>query len=138
MAEPDAQQELTDSQRNDPLWRMRAYRLSYELVREVWDDAEKLRHHLVTEKVSGQLYAAVGSIAANLAEGYSHSSGRDRARIFEYALGSARESSVWYRTAEPVLGHQVTALRLEKLEEIRRLLLATIPRERGRLIRPNH
>jgi four helix bundle protein len=124
------------SESRDPLWRMRAYRLACELVEEVWKDAEKLRHHATTEKVSAQLYAAVGSIAANLGEGYSHSSGKDRARIFEYALGSARESMVWFRTAEPVLGHDVVCERLGKLEEIRRLLISTIPRERGRLIRP--
>jgi len=117
---------------------MRAYRLAVELVEESWNDAEKLRHHQATEKASGQLYAAVGSIAANLGEGYSHSSGKDRARIFEYALGSTRESMAWFRTAEPVLGHNVVSDRLAKLEEIRRLLLATIPRERGRLIRPEH
>jgi hypothetical protein len=79
---------------HDPLWRMRAYRLAFELVQESWNDAEKLTHHQATEKVSGQLYAAIGSIAANLGEGYSHSSGRDRARIFEYALGSTRESMI--------------------------------------------
>ena len=117
---------------------MRVYRLAHELTTEVWNDAEKLRHHMATEKVAGQLYAAVGSIAANLAEGYSHSSGRDRARIFEYALGSAREASVWFRTAEPILGHEITSQRISKLEEIRRLLLAIIPRERGRLVRPAH
>jgi len=117
---------------------MRAYRLAVELVEESWNDAEKLSHHQATEKISGQLYAAIGSIAANLGEGYSHSSGRDRARIFEYALGSTRESMIWFRTAEPVLGRNVVSERLAKLEEIRRLLLATIPRERGRLIRPEH
>jgi four helix bundle protein len=121
----------------DPLLRMRAYRVASELVEEVWNDAEKLRHHGATEKISGQLYAAVGSIAANLGEGYSHSSGRDRARIFEYALGSTRESMVWYQAAQPVLGTDIVRNRLDKLEEIRRLLLATIPRERGRLIRPS-
>jgi len=101
-----------------------------------WDDAERLRHHAVTEKVSGQLYAAVGSIAANLGEGYSRSSGRDRARIFEYALGSVRESMTWYQSGERVLGADLVSARLDKLEEIRRLLLAIIPRERDRLIRP--
>jgi hypothetical protein len=62
---------------------------------------------------------------------------KDRARIFEYALGSARESIAWFRAAEPVLGSEVVARRIEKLDEIRRLLMATIPRERGRLIRPS-
>jgi four helix bundle protein len=120
----------------DPLTRMRAYRLACELIRDSWQDADELRQHRAAERVSSQLYRAVGSVAANLAEGYSHSSGRDRARIFEYALGSAREATAWYHTAEPVLGGERVATRLSKLTEIRRLLLAIIPRERGRLIRP--
>jgi four helix bundle protein len=115
---------------------MRAYELACGLADEAWVDAEKLRHHRVTEKVAGQLYAAVGSIKANLSEGYSRSSGRDRARIFEYALGSTRESRAWYEAAVPVLGKEVVEGRLADLEEIRRLLLAAIPRERDRLIRP--
>jgi hypothetical protein len=44
---------------------------------------------------------------------------------------------VWFKTAQPVLGADLVRDRLDKLEEIRRLLLATIPRERGRLIRPS-
>ena len=116
---------------------MRAYRLACEPVSESWADAEELTHHRTMEKVSGQLYAAVGSIAANLGEGYPHSSGKDRARIFEYGLGSTRESIAWFRSAEPVLGSEVVARRVEKLDEIRRLLLAISPRERGRLIRPS-
>jgi four helix bundle protein len=120
----------------DPLSRMRVYQLARQLLADSWSDAERLREHLVTEKVSGQLYAAVGSVVANIAEGYSRSSGRDRSRIFEYALGSVRESMTWYRSAEPVLGAEVVSARLDTLEEIRRLLLAIIPRERNRLIRP--
>jgi len=89
------------------------------------------------EKVSSQLYAAVGSIVANLGEGYAHASGKDRARIFEYALGSTRESIAWFRAAEPVLGPDIVARRVEKLDEIRVMLKAIIPRERDRLIRPS-
>ena len=58
----------------------------------------------------------------------------DRARMFEYALGSVRESMVWYQMAQPVLGEAIAVDRLDKLEEIRRMLLAIIPRERGRSI----
>ena len=134
---PDSAPEMPEIRKGDPLQRMRAYRLACELVTESWQDAEKLTHHRTMEKVSGQLYAAVGSVAANLGEGYAHSSGKDRARIFEYALGSTRKSIAWYHSAEPVLGPDVVAKRVEKLDEIRRLLLAIIPRERGRLIRPS-
>src|SRR3954462_12100617 len=115
------------SERDDPLSRMKAYGFARELLKDCWADAERAKHHEVTRKVAAQLYAAVGSVAANLAEGYSRSSGKDRARIFEYALGSVRESMTWYYAAEPVLGENVVNQRLDKLEQIRRLLLAIIP-----------
>lgn len=116
---------------------MRVYQIADELLAISWADAEKLDYHPVTKKISGQLYAAVGSIEANIGEGYSRSSGKDRVRFFEYALGSARESMTWYRAGRHVLGSELTHMRLDTLEEIRRLLLAIIPRERGRLIRPS-
>ena len=115
---------------------MRSYQLASELRKLAWDDAEKLCEHPITTEVAPQLYRAVGSIAANLAEGYSRSSGKDRARIFEYALGSARETIEWYQSSLPVLGEEIVREREEILVEIRRLLIATIPRERTRTIRP--
>ena len=115
---------------NDPLFRMRAFRLAADLLEVAWEDAKLLTAEPVTERIAGQLYAAVNSITANLGEGYSRSSGKDRSRLFEYALGSARESISWYQGARPVLG-DVVRDRLDSLEEIRRILIAIIPRERA-------
>ena len=120
----------------DPLQRMRAYQLAKELRTISWADAEALRQQPITSEIAPQLYLAVGSIAANLAEGYSRSSGKDRAHIFEYALGSTRETLEWYQSGLPVLGEDVVHAREDILVEIRRLLIATIPRERTRTIRP--
>ena len=125
-----------DIPREDSLKRMTAYQVARDLIDECWPDAEALLVNPITEPAAAQLYTAVVSIAANLAEGYSRSSGRDRARIFEYALGSARESTVWYESGRHVLSHEVLTTRLERLGEIRRILLAVIPRERTRVIRP--
>ena len=126
---------ISEKTSNDPLARMRVYQLARVLLEMAKDDAVELAANPVTEKIAPQLFAAVGSIAANLGEGYSRSSGKDRARIFEIALGSTRESMIWYHAGVRILG-EVTQERLDKLEEIRRLLLAIIPRERGKLIRP--
>ena len=115
---------------------MRAYQLAKELRTISWADAEALRQQPITSEIAPQLYLAVGSIAANLAEGYSRSSGKDRAHIFEYALGSTRETLEWYQSGLPVLGEDVVHAREDILVEIRRLLIATIPRERTRTIRP--
>jgi four helix bundle protein len=114
---------------------MTVSRLATNLAPDAFCDSEKLATHPVTAKISPQLYAAVVSIAVNIAEGYSRSSGADRTRFYEYALGSVRESMQWYRACERVIGADCTTNRLDRLEEMRRLLLATIPRERGRTIR---
>jgi hypothetical protein len=81
------------------------------------------------------LYRALGSVGANLAEGYSRGTGRDRARFYEYALGSARESQDWYFKGRHVLGEAIVSHRLQLLTEIVRLLLTMIPQQRGRTLR---
>jgi four helix bundle protein len=85
--------------------------------------------------VADQLYRAIGSVAANIAEGYSHRSGRNQARFYEYALGSAREARGWYYQGRHLLGETVTAHRLQLLTEIIRQLLAIIPAQRGSRIK---
>ena len=118
----------------DPLHRMAVYRMALTLSATAWSDAVRLDKCPVTRKVAGQLYTASGSIRANLSEGYSRSSGADRARLFEYALGSARECRDWYDLARPVLGDELVSERDAVLIHIVRLLLAIIPRERRRRI----
>ena len=71
-----------------------AWRYSQPIIG--WYDATKLMQDKRTLDLSDQLYRALGSISANLAEGYSRGTGKDRARFYEYALGSARESRDWY------------------------------------------
>jgi four helix bundle protein len=85
--------------------------------------------------LSDQLYRALGSISANLAEGYSHGTGKNRARYYEYALGSARESRDWYFKGRHILGEEVTQHRLSLLTQISRLLLTMIPQQRGQALR---
>ena len=120
---------------HDPLKRMRVHELSGELIPDCFADAKLVRAEPITEEIAGQLYAAVCSIDANIAEAYSRSSGKDRANRFEYALGSVRESMSWYKSLLPVLGDETVKDRRNRLEEMRRLLLAIIPRERGRSIK---
>jgi four helix bundle protein len=83
----------------------------------------------------GQLYRASGSISANAAEGYSRGTGRDRARFYEYALGSARESRDWCYKGRHILGEAITGHRLQLLTEIIRILLTMIPQQRERVLR---
>jgi four helix bundle protein len=93
---------------------------------------ERLVAQRGTRPIASQLYRAVWSVSANMAEGYSRTSGRDRARIFEYALGSTREAAVWYRAGRHVLSGDILDRRSAALAEIRRLLLVMIPVERSK------
>lgn len=119
------------STNSDPLFRTAIYPLCVELIKNVWMDASKLRRHPVTFRIASQLYRAIGSIGANVAEGYSRRSRQDRARLYEYSLGSAREARIWYLTAEPVLGRKIVSERAGQLDRIARILVAMINSERA-------
>jgi four helix bundle protein len=119
----------------DPLWRSSVYRQSLYAAEVGWWDITRLARDRRTRSIADQLYRALGSISANIAEGYSRSSGADRAGLYEYALGSARESRDWYHKARFVLGDQLTARRLVLLTSVIRMLLAILPRERAQTVR---
>ena len=113
---------------------MRTYRLACYAAEIGWPDARALTAEPLTRDLAEQLILALGSICANLAEGYSRGPGRDRVRFFEYSLGSVRECREWYRHARTVLGEPCVSARCQVLDEIARMLLAIIPRERDRKI----
>lgn len=118
----------------DPIWRMEAYRLALFTSDIGWHDISKCAKDRRTAKLADQLYRALGSIGANIAEGYSRRSGKDRARLYEYALGSARESRHWYYCARHVLSERVVDHRLSLITQIIRLLLKMIPDQRRKTI----
>src|SRR3972149_3748794 len=120
--------EITD----DPLWRMEVYRLALFASDLAWHDVSRLAQDKRTISLADQLYEAVGSISANIAEGYSRGSGQDAARFYEYSLGSAREARTWYYQGRHVLGAAVALHRIRLLTQIVRLLLTIIPVERRR------
>ena len=119
----------------DPLWRVEAYRLALFSADLGWHDVTKLMRDRRTLSLSDQLYRALGGIGSQIGEGYSRGTGRDRARFYEYALGSTRESRDWYYKARHVLGESVSAHRMNLLTQIARLLLVMIPDQRGQQMR---
>ena len=126
---------VPDSITTDPLWRVEAYRLALFSADLGWHDVTKLMSDRRTRGLADQLYRALGGIGSQIGEGYSRGTGRDRARFYEYALGSARESRDWYYKARHVLGESVVAHRLNLLTQIARLLLVIIPDQRGQQMR---
>lgn len=118
---------MTHSETFDPLRRVQAYQLALEAVREGREDARIIVGDPVLRDLGPQLVRAVASIAANIAEGYSRASSADRRRFLEYALGSTRETIVWYEAA----GLPESPTRITRLVAIRRLLLTMIRNSRS-------
>lgn len=122
---------VTEVIRGDSRWTLEAYRLSLFLADISWNDAKKLSGDSCTRSLSDQLYRSAGSMSANIEEGYSEQSSKDRARFYEYALGSARESRGWYYKARHILGEKVADHRMEFTTQIIRLLIKMVPDQCG-------
>jgi len=117
---------------SDKLWQLHAYRVARCLIDQVNGDAVALQAH-VDERTLGQLVRAVGSIGANIAEGYSRRGLTDRARFYGYALGSQRESMLWLRSLSYAMPAAAVELRMLMLAQVRQLLIGLVRsvQERG-------
>lgn len=122
---------VPDTISGDPLWKLKAYRLALYASDLVWEDAALLQRERRAWGICDQVVRSVGSISANIAEGYSRGGGRDRARFYEYALGSARESRDWYFKSRHVLAEDVIARRLNLMTHLGRLLVTMTRAERS-------
>lgn len=72
---------VPDFMKNDSLWKMSMYRAGLYASSLGWSDVTKLYQDRRTVGLAGQLYEALGSIHANLAEGYSRGTGKGRAQF---------------------------------------------------------
>jgi four helix bundle protein len=120
---------------SDLLWKVQAYRLGLFAADLGWPDVTKLVSDTRTVALSDQLYRALGSISANIAEGYSRESQKDTARYYEYALGSARESRDWYYKARHILSDAVMTERVNFLTQVIRLLMTMVQNQRSKFIK---
>jgi four helix bundle protein len=120
---------------NDPIWKLEVYRLALFANDIGWEDILKLSQEKLMFSVADQLHRSLGSISANLTEGYSRSKGLDRARFFEIALGSARESRDWYYQSRHSLPVEVVKHRVELMTRIISMLVPMISHQRKHAIR---
>ena len=129
------QSKVPEEIKGDSLWKMEAYRLALFMSDIGWQDVTKLLSDKRARDLSSQLYRSLGSICANISEGYSRGTGKDRARFYEYALGSARESRDWYYQGRHILGEAITCHRIPLVTKIIKLLLTMVPHQRGHVLR---
>ena len=120
---------------NDPIWKLEVYRLALFIGDIGWHDVLALSKNKLMFSVADQLHRSLGSISANLTEGYSRSKGLDRARFVEISLGSARESRDWYYKSKQVLSPEVIKHRMGLTTHIVAMLTPMIPHQRKNAIR---
>lgn len=129
------QASVPDEIKGDSLWKLEVYRLGLFIAEISWQDALELSKNSLTRDLADQLYRAVCSISANIAEGYSRSTGKDRARFLEYSLGSAREARDWYFKSRHTLKEEVVNHRIGLLTQIIKILSVLTPHQRQKGIR---
>ena len=119
----------------DPLWGLEVYRLGFFVADITWDDTESLFKNPSTRGAADQIRRSLDGISANIAEGYSRSTGKDRARYFEYALGEAREARDRIYKVRRTMKAEVVLHRMKVLTQIIKILNTFVPIQRKHGIR---
>lgn len=103
---------------HDALEKVQFYQLAVSLWEECWIDTEILMKDMRGKEIARQLIRSVGSIAANIEEGYGRGFGKEYPHFLRIARGTARESKGWYQRAGYLLQREHIAGRVEKLDAI--------------------
>ena len=110
--------QVPESMKRDPLWNFNVYPKTLFLADLVWGDTEEMLRKPLGREIARQLIRSVGSICANLEEGYGRGFGKDYAYFQRVALGSARESRGWYYCGRQMLNITTFQQRIKLLDEI--------------------
>lgn len=110
--------QVPDSVKNDPLWKLEVYRDALLLFDLIWHDCETLATDDLGKPIADQLIRSGGSITANMEEGFGRGYGKDYARLLRYSIGSARESRGWYYRGRKLLRPEIVEHRMQTLDKI--------------------
>jgi four helix bundle protein len=102
----------------DKLEEIEFYQLAMEAWEHFWEDSEQLGKDYRGREIVKQLVRSVGSIGANIEEGYGRGFGKEYPQFLRIARGSARESRGWYRRAKALLPEDLLAARDELFSKI--------------------
>lgn len=102
----------------DRLDEIEFYKKSMELWDEFWVDSEVLLNDIRGKEIVRQLTRSIGSISANIEEGYGRGFGKEYPQYLRVSRGSARESKGWYRKSKFLLDEKLIMSRLEILDTI--------------------
>lgn len=107
---------------NDRLDDVQFYKMAMLLWNDCWNDTEILLKDVHGKEIAKQLIRAIGSISANIEEGY----GKEYPQFLRLSRGSARESKGWYIRSNFLLSEQVIKDRVDRLESIIKMETKTI------------
>ena len=111
----------------DPLDDLRFYQKALELWDLFWEDSKVLIRDIRVRKIAEQMTKSVGSISANIEEGYGRGYGnKEYTHFLKISRGSASESKGWYRRANRLLPKSVASARTKLLNEVIAMLTKSI------------
>lgn len=122
--------QVPESLKRDPLWSFQVYPKALFLYDLAWEDCEYLLKDPRGRAVANQLIRSVGSICANIEEGYGRGYGKEYSYFLRVSMGSARESRGWYYRGKRLLPADVLKHRIALLDEIIAMLAPNIQRQR--------
>jgi len=102
------------------------YSESMKLWDLTWSDSEILMKDIRGKEIARQLIRSVGSISANIEEGYGRGFGKEYPRFLKISRGSAQESRGWYLRSKGLIDEEFIQQRLMILDKIIAMLTATI------------
>jgi four helix bundle protein len=120
---------VPDVVKKGPIWQSLTYPKALYLYDMAWQDCQVLWKAPLGRPLADQLIRSVGSISANLEEGFGRGvQSKTYDQFLRYSLGSAREAEGWYYRSRQILSTDLMDLRLSLLEEIISLLVSTLKR----------
>lgn len=103
-----------------------AYKKSNQIWDLTWNDIEIMKNDFRGKEISKQLIRSVGSISANIEEGYGRGSNKEYPYFLKISRGSATESKGWFERSKFLLDGNTINDRVKLLEEIIAILTKTI------------
>lgn len=105
---------------------LRFYQESLQLWDKFWADSDVLMKDMRGREIAIQLTRSIGSISANIEEGYGRGYGKEYSRFLKISRGSAQESKGWYKKSKFLMPEDLISERMKSLDKIIGALSVTI------------
>lgn len=125
------EESVPDLIKGDQVWKSAPYPKSLYLYDLAWLDCQKLWSMPLGRPLADQLLRSVGSISANLEEGFGRGvQYKEYDQFLRYSLGSAREAKGWYFRSRRILSDDLANCRVTLLDEVISLITSILSRRR--------